>query len=647
MSLSKVTQKLAQALALTAALAAPVHADEPKQEQKPQLTDKQKEELEAHTYKLKDGLLSNGSISNLDPANASVDDSSDYYKAFLDIRDFLGAYDRETIPDEYRQWHDRCIDALLRNIFVPNHTILRTGFRETGVITKGLNDQIRETLQKEGVLDYGKQLEHLVDRGRDALKEAGRIATLSKPEEYKQTKEKVEALHDYVTVLQQLSDATIGRALEERLRPIVHSPGEIDDARIEIIKTAREAYDHLSELQEAIDTKDVTRVKTELKEWRSKLKNALDDSQELAKKTEEETIFELERPYEWKVLVVRKEHRTSEEMVATKAFAEEWGKNGEHFYSKLDKLRGFEEGFVGLEKYMAEKIAKSPQASTSPPKADPAKILTTEIFPGEKYKPFLTLPPDEIGAYINKMRLPEEKILVRYQGLLSKIMREVEGEGRTTVAAGPIDAGDLSTFLGIPDKLEFAVVFYQHDRRSNEKYNTTVGFALCFDERIASEDLVNRAYMILARRWGKPSNVPVVQHRRQSAYKWESLQFLGKITDVAIASDRRRFAEGTLVYTVAFQHDNPEDEFAPALKDLIVKHQRLPTQQEIDTLDLKDPHGHLVYVKMREDEFTTHSRHGIEKDYHYRVFSRGVDGIIGTKDDQEMYAGKITVFTHR
>ena len=351
MELTSIVKKLTQTIVLSGAISAltpPALADEPK---KPQITEKQKEELEAHKYKLKDGRWSNGSISNLNPANASVDDSSAYYKAFLDIRDFLAAYDRETIPDEYRQWHDKCVDALLRNMFVPNRTVAAAG----GFGRKGLNDEIREVLKKEGVLDYGKQLEHLVDLGTNVLKEAGRIATLSKPEEYEQTKEKVEALHDYVTVLQQLADATIVRALEERLRPVIHAPGEIDDARIEVIKTAREAYDHLSQLREAMDTKDASKVKTELKEWHSKLKKTLDGSQQLAKNAEEQTIFELEKPYEWMAIAVRKEHRTSDEMLATKAFAEEWGKNGEHFYSRLDRLRGIDEGFVSLKKYVEEK----------------------------------------------------------------------------------------------------------------------------------------------------------------------------------------------------------------------------------------------------------------------------------------------------
>ena len=360
-----LAQRMAHALALTGALGAPIsaHADE---KQPVQLTEKQKESLEEHKYKLRNGYFRKGSISNLDPENASADLDSKYYQAFENIRDFLAAYDRKMLPTEEQSVYDDAIDALRRNMFVPNHTVLRAGFRE-GVVSKGINDEIRETLKKEGVLDYGRQLDDLVDLGTNALKEAGRIATLSKPEEYEQAKAKVETLHESVITAQQLADATIRRALEERLRPVTHAPGEIDDARIEVIRTAREAYDHLSKLQEAMDKNDAAQIKTKLKEWRSKLKKMLDDMHHLAKSAGEQTLFELGRQYEWSVLVVREERRINDEngMLATKAFAEEWGKNGEHFYSRLDKLKGSEEGFMKLEAYLEEKRVK--QVNTRAP----------------------------------------------------------------------------------------------------------------------------------------------------------------------------------------------------------------------------------------------------------------------------------------
>jgi glycosyltransferase involved in cell wall biosynthesis len=242
----------------------------------------------------------------------------------------------------------------MRNIFVPNRTVVAIG----GFGRVGLNDEIRETLEKEGVLDYGNRLENLVNFGTAAYKEAGQIATLSKPEDYEKARGRVEALHTYVAGLQQVGDATIVLALAERLQPRTHSSGEIDEKRMEVAKTAREAYDHIVKLREAMDTQDVAEVKKQLDGWRTKLKTSLDGMNELAKKAGEQAVFELEKPYEWKRLVTRQEHRWSEEMWATKPFAENlWGDNGKNVYDKLDKLRRFEEGLVSLRNYVREKNA--------------------------------------------------------------------------------------------------------------------------------------------------------------------------------------------------------------------------------------------------------------------------------------------------
>jgi hypothetical protein len=128
---------------------------------------------------------------------------------------------------------------------------------------------------------------------------------------------------------------------------------------MEVAKTAREAYDHIVKLREAMDTQDVAEVKKQLDGWRTKLKTSLDGMNELAKKAGEQAVFELEKPYEWKRLVTRQEHRWSEEMWATKPFAENlWGDNGKNVYDKLDKLRRFEEGLVSLKNYVREKKEK-------------------------------------------------------------------------------------------------------------------------------------------------------------------------------------------------------------------------------------------------------------------------------------------------
>lgn len=42
-------------------------------------------------------------------------------------------------------------------------------------------------------------------------------------------------------------------------------------------------------------------------------------------------------------------------MLATKAFAEEWGESGKNFYEKVDRLDGFEKGFEHLGRYLEDK----------------------------------------------------------------------------------------------------------------------------------------------------------------------------------------------------------------------------------------------------------------------------------------------------
>ncbi len=350
MSLSDRIRAFVPAVAVVGALAGSpdVRADEA---QKQQITEQEKEKLDQNKYELEDGRFLSGDFTKLNPADASINPKSDYYTTFSRITDSLHILAKygETLPDEYKNFRKGCIDALLKNLFVPNLRFTPV----PGFEGKGLNDAVRDLLEREGVLDHDKQLEKLVESAARAYEEAGRVATLSKPEEHEKVVKVVELTQQHVLSLQQQAENSTRLALSLRLQPRTYAPDEMDEKRRDVIHSQQSALEHLVELRRAMDNGDLEKVQENLGAWKEQYQKGQAGMLRLVDMAGANVQFELGKDTEWKQISVGPGHdRYLGSDWATARFAEQWGEKGKNFYGRIDRLRGIQAGLESLGKYL-------------------------------------------------------------------------------------------------------------------------------------------------------------------------------------------------------------------------------------------------------------------------------------------------------
>ncbi|MBI2146354.1 hypothetical protein HYU22_03375 [Candidatus Woesearchaeota archaeon] len=124
---------------------------------------------------------------------------SDYCGALVGIEKFLHEKDnyRKAFPADFERDYGVALDALQKNLFVPNHKTLRGG----------LNDRVRKMLQQEKLLGSSQTLEHLMaglSTSQDKIKNLHRLGFSSSEKKRleEELQQRLAHLADYGEVLQ-------------------------------------------------------------------------------------------------------------------------------------------------------------------------------------------------------------------------------------------------------------------------------------------------------------------------------------------------------------------------------------------------------------------------------------------------------------
>ncbi|HLC74914.1 MAG TPA: hypothetical protein VJH88_03595 [Candidatus Nanoarchaeia archaeon] len=306
MSLAEVIRRAIVPVVLSTALGMPAQAQEQPKERTP----------EEYAALLKGGMIKKGWLDHLQPKNASADQNSDYRKALDGITEFLLKYDKETLPDGYKEWHQACVEALIQNLFVENYTAAGAGEH-----IQGINERIRDALKKEGVMNYGEQLQDLVTASDAAV-----AAAKTDPEQRS-------TFSEYCKQLVAQAESTVDVMLATRYQPSIE---DVDDKALEeIIQTHKKAYDALKGVQKALGKKDAMEAVKKARAWASAQSKGFEQLLELQEKASAGAIY---ATGQWATVNAYIDGKVAV-LTVTKQFADEWGERGEKMYGPLEHLR--------------------------------------------------------------------------------------------------------------------------------------------------------------------------------------------------------------------------------------------------------------------------------------------------------------------
>ena len=301
-----LVQRMATAGAIVAALSGEAQAQE------------RPRDIEEYATRIKGGIFGRGGwLNNLDPSEASADKKSSYRQALDGITAFLQVYDESTLPEKYKELHRSCVHALMQNLFVENH--LPAG---AGVEVPGINDMIRESLKKERVLDFRKQLEEMLDQSNDALNAARTV-----------DKEQREVLREYNESIAAHADRAIELMLATRYKP---KHVDVDTKQLEeIVETHKKAYHELKGLKEALAKNDYTDAAKKLQGWKSKQSEGFRMLIQLQKDAAAEAIYATGR---WTTVNAFDDGKPYV-LHVTRQFADDWGERGEKMYGPREQIQ--------------------------------------------------------------------------------------------------------------------------------------------------------------------------------------------------------------------------------------------------------------------------------------------------------------------
>ena len=293
--------------------------------------------IEKHKKSLEGRLGRKGCLEKFVPQR---EDKSDYYKDYACVRDFLKEYDEKRCGKS--KLYDLSLEAMLKNIFVKKD-VVRTG--------------ARILLHKEGVMDYPRQLDTLLDlaektsfRIREAAAEYRHLDSLSGK---KELKKKVDGRRLYLKELRIAAVMAADLALMTRERPGNYSLDKIDPEIEKGALFSKIALNELILLEGQLAREDWFSSYLTFRRWKKDNQEIINSWNSIFEQASGKGMDELrDITGAWQKISIQDSQGNWHTASASRNFALEWGENGRNYYSKIKAIDGLiaETGKIDLSK---------------------------------------------------------------------------------------------------------------------------------------------------------------------------------------------------------------------------------------------------------------------------------------------------------
>lgn len=292
-----------QALAKANAKETPAHCE--------QVTKKHKTKLEGEYWGLKDGCLDKFKQGNIEDNFECIDS-------------FLKEYPEDTCSRN--ELYNDSIEALLKNLHTKNR------------VTKS---KIRSSLKREGILDYRKQLDELVDAAKltkEKIKRSEKVFNYLNPIAKRESIKRVESWKNYLKYLRIEATVVADLALYLREKPSVTSTERINTERVKGIVRSYSALNNLAALKLHLSNNDWYMVVDDFRQWKRDHTKVYQRFLKILNTSLDHGSFKTGEGKAWKPIVYSDSQGNWKKGWATKDFEKEWGDNGENFYEKIETI---------------------------------------------------------------------------------------------------------------------------------------------------------------------------------------------------------------------------------------------------------------------------------------------------------------------